>query len=232
MKLKNNNIKLKFNVEIWNDDYKIKKIKTTEVFNKEMTIYDAFQIMYEKYSIRQHYKSGWVVINFLKVLWSQYFPNELYESILIKPDEYFNISLKDYEKQFKISSKRFDIVIDSDGMGRIAGIHNGITYMFHTNEKDIHHNPHLHCKYRDIEYSIDINTLEIICKKKLKSSIIKETQKFIKMNKKSLLNYWNKAVVNGEAVECKMKFSYDEDIDDVEFDDEYLMESAFGINEL
>lgn len=211
-------IKLNFNMEIYDDEDNSKTIKVTEELKGTLTLQEALHQVYKKYSIRKDFKGGWYIIEFTKTLWSQYFSSDIYNNLLNTREEYVNTTLDEYEKQFNISNLVFDMVIDPCGMGGIVGQLNGITYFFHTNESDLHHRPHIHTEYQGIECRIRLDNLEVM-DKPYKSKKIKEAIHWIERNKKDLLNYWNKVIVNGESIKFKMKFT-EEETDEYIFDDE------------
>ena len=121
--------------------------------------------------------------------------------------KYENIKLKDLEFQFSITKRTFEIWIDpciGDDVGRCRGIH----FLFHTNEKDIHHRPHIHCKCGSEEFRVDLKSLKIIDKEFKSKTKTKKALKMIKINQKDLIRYWDNVVINGEKIKFKMYIPY------------------------
>ena len=116
---------------------------------------------------------------------------------------YDYIKLKDLERQFGISKKLFELLLDP-GIGGEVGRCIGIHFFFHTKEKVIHHNPHIHCKCGSEELRVDLNKLTIMDKpfknKRQNELIIR----VIKKNQNELIKYWNNVVINGESVKFRM----------------------------
>lgn len=117
--------------------------------------------------------------------------------------DYDNIEIKYLEKQFKITKKTFEIWLDP-GIGGEIGRCRGIHFFFHTNEKDLHHRPHIHCKCGSEEFRVDLNNIEIIDIGFKNKQRTKKAIELIKLNQNQLIKYWNNVVVKGETVKFKM----------------------------
>lgn len=52
------------------------------------------------------------------------------------------------------------------GIGGDVGRCRGIHFFFHTNEKDLHHVPHIHCKHGSLEFRVNLKDLSIMDTKK------------------------------------------------------------------
>ncbi len=148
-----------------------------------------------------------IICNFKNILWDKYFNNINCENGLIDErsiDNYYDYKIGDLCKQFDVENTTLKVLVNppfGDGVGRAKGIH----YFFHTNEKDIHHIPHIHVKSGDIEFRINLQTLQIIDNKTFKNpKKTKEAVLMVKNNQKELLNYWEKVVIKGEKIKFKM----------------------------
>lgn len=118
-----------------------------------------------------------------------------------------NIKLIDLNKQFNLSNKIIKASCIFGGIGGGVGRFRGIHFYFHTNEKDLHHIPHIHCRYNDIEFRVKLTDLKIIDNVKIRNKkIISTAIKYIKINQSALLRYWDNVIINGQSVKCKMYF--------------------------
>lgn len=111
-------------------------------------------------------------------------------------DKAMNTKVSVLEEYFNIS-KRVLTIHYVDGIGEALDEVEGIKFIFHSNEKDIHHVPHIHCRYSGEEFRINLNTLELIdnpfkSKKKTKLAI-----EYVSKNKDELLRVWNLFVIKG-----------------------------------
>ncbi len=152
-----------------------------------------------------------IILDISRVLWSKYFKNLYSEDCLIDerfPIDYFNYTIGDLCNQFDIENTVLEIWINPP-IGGSVGKRNGIHYFFHTNEKDIHHRPHIHVKSGGVEFRIDLETLSILDKKTFDNkNKTNEAIRMVKINQDQLINYWNEVVVNGESIKFKMYFPF------------------------
>ena len=146
------------------------------------------------------------ILNFDEITWGQYFKNCDYEGLHDERTEYdyYNYKIKKLCEQFHLENQMIILAVNPP-IGADMGRNRGIHYFFHTNERDIHHVPHIHVKSGNIEYRVNLNTLEImdkiIFKNPRKNKLALNT---IRDHQQDLLNYWNKVVVNGESIKYKM----------------------------
>lgn len=149
-----------------------------------------------------------VIIETNELLWDKYFKN-LYSLIdERKTSEYLKYKICDLCNQFDIQNKIINISINPP-MGGYVGRNKGIHYFFHTNEKDLHHIPHIHVKSGKITFRVDLKSLKIMDKTIFKNpKKNKLALKMIKLNQKELIDYWNKVVIKGEKIKFKMYLPY------------------------
>ena len=88
-----------------------------------------------------------------------------------------------------VGSWLFSTLGISIGIGGILGEREGIKFIFHTREKDLHNIPHIHCEYSGEEFRVNLYTLEIMddsFKSRKKTKLAMDVVTKIKMN---LLEY-------------------------------------------
>ena len=126
---------------------------------------------------------------------------------VFEPEDYDvnNYLLRDLEDQFKLSHHVLEVLVGG-GIGGGVGDYHGIHFFFHTNEKDRHNKPHIHCKYSGEELRIDLNRLTIMDKEFKNNRINKLAIECVRKNQDSLIKYWNEVVIKGEKVKFKMIF--------------------------
>ena len=139
-----------------------------------------------------------------ELFWGQFFDKEFASNMDYSFSDYKDMTIRDLNKQFNISNMVIPVVLNKD-KGANVGNAEGIEFFFYTNEKDIHHRRHIHCKYAETTTRIDLDTLEPI-DEPFKKSKMDFTIKKIKENQKGLQNYWDTVVVKGENIKFKMKF--------------------------
>lgn len=116
-----------------------------------------------------------------------------------------DITLNNLDKQFHLANKIIKASCIFGGIGGDVGRCRGIHFFFHTNEKDLHHVPHIHCKHGSLEFRVNLKDLSIMDTKKIHDNRITSLAiKCIKINQKDLLRYWENTVVNGQSVKFKM----------------------------
>lgn len=167
----------------------------TNMFDEDITLKEVIDFILNRLKSNNYYIH-------LNQLWKYYFNDDIIYKINI--NETINCKLYLLEEQFEITNSIIPIDINPFGIGDSVGNLNGIKFFFHTNEKDIHNKPHIHCRYSDEEFRIDLNDLQIMDKPFKNKSKTKLALNCIKKNKESLINYWNKVVVKGEKVKFKM----------------------------
>lgn len=178
--------------------------KTTETYDENITLEEVLIDLHKKYAINSKNVSNYHITNLNELLWSQYFPKKIVFAINDCYDDCLATKLADLQRQFHISNLEFTVLLNFDGLGKSIGEKEGIHFYFHSNEKDLHHNPHIHCKYSGEEMRIEIETLKIL-DKPFKKSKVKIVKKFVKEHQVDLLNYWNKAIINGESIKLNIE---------------------------
>ena len=201
-------IKLNFEIEshYWNDEYILenKKYSITREYREDVTFKEILLRLYDEYGIDNKNVPNIYISELNKLMWHKYFDDEICNYIDYELVDYWNHTIGELEEQFGFSNKTIDLALNLEGIGACVGEIEGITFEFHTNERDIHHNAHIHCTYSGVTTRVEIETLKILDKpfKKSKMNIALDT---IKKNQKALLNYWNKVVINGESMKFKME---------------------------
>lgn len=199
-------IKLRFIIKAYKND-KYKKNKLNKLYDGTLTLDDILKDIYERYSQNKLSQEE------LKLLGPQAYiyggnlfeKNYIFKGLELETEsyEYHNISISDLETQFNITKKQFEIWLDSC-IGDCVAICRGIHLFFHTNERDIHHQPHIHCKYGSEEFRVDLINIRILDKPFKSKSKTKKAMGIIKINQQELIKYWNNVVVKGEKVKLKL----------------------------
>ena len=81
-------------------------------------------------------------------LWNKYFKNLNSNCTFYnerKVEDYYKYKIGDLCNQFRINQQIIEVWIDPL-IGGSVGYCRGIHFFFHTNEKDLHHIPHIHVK--------------------------------------------------------------------------------------
>lgn len=139
-----------------------------------------------------------------ELFWGKFFDKKFAANMDYSFSDYKDMTIGDLNKQFNISDILIPVVLNKD-KGANVGNGEGIEFFFHTNEKDLHHRRHIHCKYAEITTRVDLDTLEPI-DEPFKKSKMDFAIKKIKENQKDLQKYWDAVVVRGETIKFKMKF--------------------------
>lgn len=173
-------------------------------FDENKTFGEVLNIIHNKYKIDNVLFENYFIPHLTELLWKQYFSDEICYHIDDKDEDYFNLTLYEMEKQFNISMLEIPVLLNYDGIGKAIGTVEGIKLYFHLDEKDLHHNPHIHCKYSGNETRVEIETLKVLDRpfKKSKMDIVKQ---FIMEHQEELLNYWDKAIINGQSIELNIE---------------------------
>lgn len=205
------NIKLKFRIEAYFDDIELghdyKEIITEQIFNSDVSFRDALKVIYQKYSLDEN-KDNYLEKDILHIYNRTHNLFDLeydFKDLIIEEDKvcYGDVELKKLENQFSISKHVIDLMLDP-GIGGSVGEYRGIHFYFHTDEKDIHHKPHIHCKCSGEEMRIDLINLSIIDRPFKNNKRNKIALDCIKENQQELIKYWNRNVINGESVKLRM----------------------------
>lgn len=204
-----NMIKLNFDIysffyDINNKEKNYKNYKISEEVEENKTLNEVVKKLYDKYQIKCDMVDNYYMPNIDDLLWSQYFAKEVYYHIEVDYEDYLNVKITDLDKQFNISKLVIPLWFNRDGIGRAVGVIHGVELYFHSNEKDLHHKPHIHCKYGEDETRVEIKTLKIL-DKPLKKSKMKPVIEFIIDHQKELIDYWDRVIVNGESIKFKIE---------------------------
>lgn len=183
-------------------------IKLSNDYNNKEKLENILKELYTTYGINnQNWRGSWKnhcdIFDINNLFWKQYFTSDIISDLKYTQDDYRKMKIEDLEKQFHVSNILIPVHLNYDGKGGAVGDAEGIKFFFHTNEKDIHHKPHIHCKYSGIETRVNLLTLEIM-DKPFKKSKMKIAINKIKRNQVELINYWNKVVINGETLDFEM----------------------------
>ena len=196
--------KLKFKILVHEDFNEIISYDENN-YNDNQSLNEIIRILVKKYT-KNSKNARAIILNFYEMTWGQFF-NMSYELCDERKEyEYYKYKIGALCEQFNLENQIIVLAINPP-IGGGVGINRGIHYFFHTNEKDIHHVPHIHVKSGSIEFRVNLNTLEIMDK-----NIFKNNKKnklaldMIKKNQQGLINYWNKVVINGESIKFKMFF--------------------------
>ena len=188
------------------DNNNIQKFKIYTIrdkYNVNMTLAKILKELYKKYGINNKDNFDYYIFHVNNLFWKQYLSNDLICALDYTLYDYERLTLGQLEKQFSISKLEIPIHLNYDGKGKAVGDKHGIRFFFNHNEKDLHHNPHIHCKYAEFETRIEITTLKVL-DKPFKKTKMKYALNFVKKHQQELINYWNKVVVNGESLELKL----------------------------
>ncbi len=214
-------IELKFDIKSFYYDKSSAKFSYVEYknetikFKEELMLKDVFKYIYMNYGIEKDafYKSTWYtkfdlnVSDYNEFFWEQYFDKNICYNLKYAFNDYKNKTLIELENQFNISKFKFPILLNFQGQ-KGAGIakKEGIKFFFHTNEKSIHHMPHIHCKYSGEEIRIDLTNILIIDKPFKNKKKSKVALDFCRKYKHELIEYWNKVVINGENMKFELEY--------------------------
>ena len=214
-------IELMFNIKSYyydknKDELLFKEYEDEKIsFNENLKFKEVLKKIYKNYGIEKDifYKTNWYikydldVVDYNEFFWKQYFNEKIYYNLEYTFGDYKNKTLEELEIQFHISKFYFPILLNFQG-GRGAGVaeKEGIKFFFHTNEKNIHHKPHIHCKYSGEEMRIDLVDDIIIDKPFKTSKKSKIALEFCKQYKKELIDYWDKVVINGEYIKFEIEY--------------------------
>lgn len=204
-------MKIKLRIKLiscyYNDDNTEQKFKSFNIikeYDDNIIFKDVMNKLCLKYTINKDKNLYYDIFEINKLFWGQFFSENICNILNYDYSDYEKMKLFDLEKQFSISKLLLKVYLNYDGKGAIIGEKEGIIFYFHTNEKDIHHKPHIHCKYSGVETRIDLEQIKVL-NSPFKKSKMKLALKVIKDNQKSLLQYWEKVVVNGENIKFKLE---------------------------
>lgn len=204
-------IKLKFSVCVYSwssgKNYKNKYFYES-LYSDDVKFGDIINFISNKYNPSTTH-SKVVIYGINDLLWGKYFKKvgvlNSFRDLRIQSD-YYEYNVGDLCSQFNIDKDVINISINPP-YGSDVGRRNGIKFYFHTNEKDLHHKPHIHVQSDDVEFRIDLERIEIMDENVFKNpKKVKYALEVVSYNQKDLLNYWYKVVVNGEKIKFKMFF--------------------------
>lgn len=201
-------LKMKINSMEIKDDYSFEDniFYIEKEYHEQMTFKEVLDRLYDEYKIGKNFSEikydSW---NLNEVLWGDMFSKYICNSMDYSLEDYFPLSLLELDNQFNISNKTFDLWINVDGIGEVLGEKEGVRFLFHLDEKDVHSGtPHIHVEYAEQSTRVNLNTLEIM-NEPLKKSKMKFALDVIKKNQKDLLDYWNTKVIKGEPLKFKLE---------------------------
>ena len=174
-------------------------------FDSNLTLWDIISDIYKDYYVRRGLNREDEHIN--AFVYNRNLFERVYGFSGLIPEpaslEITDIPLIKLENQFGFSKIQHTIWLDS-GIGGDVGYCRGIHFFFRTSEKYNHYTPHIHCRYGKEETRINLYTLTFMDEKFKNPRNNKIAIDAIKQNKRQLINYWNKVVVNGESLKFKM----------------------------
>ena len=185
--------------EINHDEFYVAK-----QFDKSTTFSEILEEMYNKYSYINNGFCNYSIIAVNYLFWGSFFSNNIVANIPYSLLDYESYNIDQLDIQFNISKKEIPLILNPNGIGKAVGNSEGVSFFFHTNEKDLHHTPHIHCKYSGTETRIDIQNIKVL-DKPFKSSKMKLALNIIRNNQQSLINYWNHSVINGESMKFHLE---------------------------
>ena len=203
-------IKLKLNInsmEIKDDySYKDNYFYVEKEYSEQTTFKEVLDCLYDEYKIGKNFsKIKYYSWNLNEVFWGAMFSKSICNCMDYSLGDYFPLSLLELENQFNISDKTLDLWINVDGMGETLGEKEGVKFVFHLDEKDVHSGtPHIHVEYAEQATRINLVTLEIM-DKPLKKAKMKIALDVVKENQECFLNYWNTKVIKGEPLKFRLK---------------------------
>ena len=198
-------IKLKFKIEsYYSNNLKVKTFYISNNYDDTLKLSDVLRPLCRTYGIDNVGKYNIIILNMNKLFWQRYFSDNIISNLEYTMSDYENLTLKQLEEQFSMSTLEIPICLNYNCAGRSVGYSNGILFYFHSKEKDLHHVPHIHCKYSGIETRVNIVDLTIM-DKPFKKNKMDYALNIIKENQKDLLLYWEKVVVKGESLKFNLK---------------------------
>lgn len=198
-------VKLKFKIEsYYSNNRKFKIIYISNNYDDTLKLSDILKSCYKKYGIDNKEEYNIDIFNINKLFWHKHFSDSIIANLEYNLSDYENLTLKQLEKQFSISNLEIPLCLNYNDAGRSVGDSNGISFYFHSNEKDLHHVPHIHCKYSGIETRINIANLTVI-DRPFKKNKMDYALNIVKENQKDLLLYWQKVIIDGESLKFNLK---------------------------
>ena len=181
-----------------------KEYKINVEYDDNMVFDEVLKEIHKKYKINNKTFENYFIPHLTELLWKQYFSDWICYHIDDNDEDYYKLKLYELEKQFNISKIEIPILLNYDGIGKAIGTVEGVKMYFHLDEKDLHHNPHIHCKYSGEETRVEIETLKSL-DKPFKKSKMDAVKKVLLEHQEELLNYWNKAIIDGQPIELNIE---------------------------
>ena len=181
-----------------------KEYTINKSYDDNKTFNEILKKIHNKYKINNDSFENYFIPHLTELLWKQYFSDKVCFQIDIMDENYYKLKLYELEKQFNISTLEIPIFLNYDAIGKAIGKIEGIKIFFHLDEKDLHHNPHVHCTYSGDETRVEIETLKVL-DKPFKKSKMKAIKRFLIDNREELLNYWNETIIKGQSIELKIE---------------------------
>lgn len=206
-----NKIKLEFEITSYNlsdeNNNLPSEIKLTYVdeFDGNFNFLDIINDIANDFHIKSSSKTNYTynLDNIYEILWSEYFDEEFISNMMknIDKNNYskLDVTLKELDNQFHLHDKKIPLVIDSEDE-QISGIR----FFFHTKDDESEKTPHIHCRYSGVERKINLNTLEFIHEPFKSINKSRLAIRIVTKYQKSLINYWDKILAEGENVEFEV----------------------------
>lgn len=176
----------------------------------ELTLAQALVELRRQHGFNDNYHG--FIPNIKDYVWGKY----SFKDLLDENDSslYLNLTLRQLEDEFEISSRVADIHF-KQGIGGAAGEYRGIKFFFGSDEKQRHGkgHGHIHCQYGDITYRIDLEDLVVIDKVTFKNpKMNKIAMDLVRLNQEGLKEYWNNLINKGIHPNFKMVYEIEKGV--------------------
>ena len=170
-----------------------------EYIDSNMTLKEAIDYIYNLYSIKLYKEQEKHRYSNLPEFIFGCFKSISFD---YNEDDIMNTKIGVLEEYFKISERILSLHY-VDGIGGTLGEREGLKFILHTREKDLHNTPHIHCEYSGEEFRVNLYTLEIMDKSFKSRKKTKLAMDVVSRNKDEFIRIWNLAVVKGLPFEFK-----------------------------
>lgn len=192
-------VSIQYNAHLDNEE--IKDYSFSEEIDENYTLKEAIESIYKLHNIeltefQKNHKLSYLTNYLFSKLHGFYIEYDYNDAI--------NTKIGLLNDVFNISNNTLRIYY-IDGIGATSGEFEGIKFIIHTDEKDIHHNKHVHCEYSGEEMRVELETLNILDKPFTNKKKVKRALELIKNNKDGLIEMWDKLVIKGEPFKFNME---------------------------
>ena len=179
-------------------------------FPDGLTLMQALVELRKQYGFDNNYHG--LILHIKDYVWGKYSFKDLIDEN--DDSEYYNLTLKQLEDEFEISTRIADIHF-VQGIGGVVGKYKGIRFFFGSDEKQRHGkgHGHIHCQYGNITYRIDIEDLIVMDEVMFKNpKLNKIAMDLVTLNQKGLIEYWNNLINKGIHSNFKMVYKREEGV--------------------